>query len=135
VKLSLVRKSANSRNDLRERQRRDRSLAPAMRTRYPQYASLRLECDFSDYTGAPPAPHVMVLHPPAAAFFVFPCPYSDCDGEFDLTAAVAGLAGKDDTHCEGKLRCAGQRTRDRNGRLPCLLTLEYAIHATLMQAG
>jgi hypothetical protein len=72
MKLSLVRKSGSGRNELRERQRRDRSLAPAMRARYPQFASLRLECDFRDHVGAPPAPHVMVLHPPAAAFFLFP---------------------------------------------------------------
>jgi hypothetical protein len=128
-------KTSSGRNELRERQRRDRSLAPAMRTRYPKFASLRLECDFSDHAGAAPAPHVMVLHPPAPAFFVFPCPYSDCDGEFDLTSAVAELARNEDTDGQGQLRCAGHRTRDRNGRLPCLLTLEFAIHATLANSS
>jgi hypothetical protein len=134
VKLGPVRKGGGGREELRERQRRDRSLAPAMRSRYPQFSSLRLECDFSDDAGAPPAPHVMVLHPPAAAFFVFPCPYSDCDGEFDLTAAVAELARDQDSHCEGQMRCAGHRVRDRNGRTPCQLTLEYSVHATLEKA-
>jgi hypothetical protein len=134
VKLSPVRKGASGREGLRERQRRDRSLAPALRHRYPQFAALRLQCDFSDVAGAAPAPHVMVLHPPAAAFFLFPCPYSDCDGEFDLTAAVEELARDCTTHCDGQLRCAGHRTRDRTGPAPCLLTLEYAIQATLAKA-
>jgi hypothetical protein len=135
VKLGQARKRGGGRDELRERQRRDRSLAPALRARYPRFASLRLECDFNDSSGAPPAPQVMVLHPPAAAFFVFPCPYSDCDGEFDLTAAVAELDRDQDTHYDGVLRCAGHRMRDRSGPAPCLLTLEYAIQATLAKPG
>src|SRR5688572_10547268 len=92
MKLSSSRKNSTGRNALRERQRRDRALAPAMRVRYPQFAALRLECEFSDAAVLAPAPHVMVMHPPAPAFFLFPCPFADCDGEYDLTAAVADLA-------------------------------------------
>ena len=86
--------SANSRNQLRERQRRDRATAQVMRNMYPQFASLKLEFDFSeaDPDAAAPAPHLLVMHPPSQAYFVFPCPYADCDGEFDLTTAVAALA-------------------------------------------
>jgi len=40
--------SANSRNQLRERQRRDRATAQVMRAMYPQFASLKLEFDFSE---------------------------------------------------------------------------------------
>jgi hypothetical protein len=135
MKLSSSRKAATGRNALRERQRRDRALAPAMRVRYPQFAALRLECDFTDGGVSAPAPHVMVMHPPAPAFFLFPCPYADCDGEFDLTAAVAGLANDNGTQCDGQLKCAGHRTPDRNGRMPCLLTLDYSIHATVVIPG
>ena len=136
MKLSSSRKNATGRNALRERQRRDRALAPAMRVRYPQFAALRLECDFSgDAAVSPPAPHVMVMHPPAPAFFLFPCPYADCDGEYDLTAAVAELARDGGTQCAGQLRCAGHRTPDRNGRMPCLLTLDYSFTATVLIPG
>ena len=78
--------SANSRNQLRERQRRDRATAQVMRALYPQFASLKLEFDFSepDPDASAPAPHLLVMHPPSQAYFVFPCPYADCDGEFDL---------------------------------------------------
>ena len=86
--------SANSRNQLRERQRRDRATAQVMRALYPQFASLKLEFDFSepDPDASAPAPHLLVMHPPSQAYFVFPCPYADCDGEFDLGSVVAELA-------------------------------------------
>ena len=131
MKLSSGGKSSSGRNALRERQRRDRALAPPMRVRYPQFASLRLECEFSDGAVSAPAPHVMVMHPPAPAFFLFPCPYADCDGEFDLTAAVADLAREGATQRDGQLCCAGHRTVDRSGRTPCRLTLDYSLHATV----
>jgi len=83
--------SASGRNQLRERQRRDRATAQVMRNAYPQFASLRLEFDFSEPETSAPAPQVLVLHPPSQAYFVFSCPYADCDGEFDLTTEVAAL--------------------------------------------
>jgi hypothetical protein len=132
VKLTNIGK-ASGRNQLRERQRRDRAMTPLMRARYPQFSALRLEFDFSDEATAAPAPHLMVMHPPAQAYFLFPCPYADCDGEFDLSVPVAQLATDGETRCEGQLRCAGHRTRDRNGRTPCLLTLEYTISANVEQ--
>ena len=121
--------SANSRNQLRERQRRDRAIAPVMRTLYPQFASLKLEFGFSevDPDVSAPAPHLLVMHPPTQAYFVFPCPYADCDGEFDLSSAVAELARSHETNCQGSRKCGGQRVRDKNGRTPCQLTLEYTI--------
>lgn len=120
---------ANSRNQLRERQRRDRATAQLMRAMYPQFASLRLEFEFKDphSDAAAPAPHLLVMHPPSQAYFVFRCPYSDCDGEFDLTAAVAELAHSQEPHSHGTQKCGGQRVRDKSGRTPCQLTLEYSI--------
>jgi hypothetical protein len=121
--------SGNSRTQLRERQRRDRAIAQVMRNLYPQFASLKLEFEFSepDPDASAPAPHLLVMHPPSQAYFVFPCPYADCDGEFDLTSAVAELARSRGPHSHGSLKCGGQRVRDKNGRTPCQLTLEYNI--------
>ncbi len=117
--------NSSSRNQLRERQRRDRATAQTMRNSYPQFASLRIEFDFSEPETSAPAPQVLVLHPPSQAYFVFPCPYADCDGEFDLTSAVAALPRSGDVSSEGHQRCGGQRVRDQRGRMPCGLTLEY----------
>jgi hypothetical protein len=121
--------SANSRNQLRERQRRDRALSQPLRVRYPQFASLRLQFEFRESNPeiAAPAPHLLVMHPPTQAYFVFPCPYADCDGEFDLTSAVADLARSRKPHIHGIQTCGGQRVRDKNGRTPCELKLEYSL--------
>jgi hypothetical protein len=121
--------SANSRTQLRERQRRDRATAQAMRVVYPQFASLKLEFGFreTDPDISVPAPHLLVMHPPSQAYFVFPCPYADCDGEFDLSSAVAELARSHEAHCKGTQKCGGQRVRDKNGRTPCQLTLSYTL--------
>jgi hypothetical protein len=121
--------SANSRTQLRERQRRDRATAQVMRVMYPQFASLKLKFAFResnpDISG--PAPHLLVMHPPSQAYFVFPCPYADCDGEFDLASVVAQLARSHEPHVHGSHKCGGQRVRDKNGRTPCELTLEYTL--------
>jgi hypothetical protein len=120
--------AANGRSQMRERQRRDRAATRLMREKYPQIASLRLEFSFIDDVPFPPAPQVTEMHPPTKAYFVFPCPYADCDGEFDLASAVDTLAkgARDNT---GHLKCCGQRNRDRNGRSACELTLNYSLTA------
>jgi hypothetical protein len=130
VKLANAGKG-NGRNQLRERQRRDRAMTPPLRAKFPQYAALRLQFVFSDAATTAPSPHLMVLHPPAPAYFLFPCPYADCDGEFDLSAPVLQLAGSGETSCDGRMRCAGHRAGDRAGGTQCLLTLEYSVTATL----
>jgi hypothetical protein len=120
--------AANARVQMRERQRRDRLATPALRTRFPQFSSVRFDFEFSDSGPFTPAPLATVMHPPACAYFFFPCPYADCDGEFNLTAPVAELAKEDDAHRDGHLKCSGHRTGDK-GRVPCQLTVEYHIEA------
>jgi hypothetical protein len=121
--------SAQGRNQLRERQRRDRATAQLLRVSYPQFASLRLQFEFREANPdiAPPVPHLLHMHPPSHAYFLFPCPHADCDGEFDLTSAVAELARSSERRCDGRQVCGGQRIRDKNGRGPCQLALKYSI--------
>lgn len=128
MKLAPVR-LADRRNSMRERQRRDRMATQLMRDRYPQFASLRLDFEFSDSGPFTPAPQVTVLHPPARTYFFFPCPYADCDGEFDLTEPVAQLVRSGESRAEGQLTCCGERAREREKRSPCELRLEYEIVA------
>jgi len=127
MKLAFA-KGVNGRGQMRERHRRDRAATAVMSVRFPQFTSLRLDFDFSDGGPFTPAPQVTVMHPPARAFFSFPCPYVDCDGEFDLSAVVATLAQEQDRQCTGELRCCGQRAGNK-GRTPCQLTLAYTIEA------
>ena len=126
--------SANSRNQLRERQRRDRATAQVMRALYPQFASLKLEFDFSepDPDASAPAPHLLVMHPPSQAYFVFPCPYADCDGEFDLGSVVAELARSKEPHTPRNAevrRPAGPR-QERAHALPAHARIHHRAGAT-----
>ena len=114
---------AAGRDAMRERQRRGRIAAPALRTRYPGLSSLQLEFDFSDRSDFLPSPQVTVFHPPAPAYFSFACPYSDCDGEFNLAKPVDLAVSSREPHCRGQLRCAGTRHRGA----ACTLCLEYSI--------
>lgn len=122
-------KTIKGRSLTRERQRRDRAAMPALRVRFPKISTLKIEFVFRDRNPFTPAPQTTVLHPPATAYFVFPCPYMDCDGEFDLSEPVAGAA-KTDEPCDGHVKCNGHRRLDA-GPVPCELTLEYSIEASL----
>jgi hypothetical protein len=122
-----VASSANARGQMRERQRRDRAATATMKARYPQFGSLRLVFDFSGAGPFTPAPQVNVMHPPAKAYFVFPCPHADCDGEFDLTSPIDSLARDGAALGNGHLGCPGHRSVDRKGRAACGLSLDYKI--------
>ncbi len=114
------------RGAVRERHRRDRAAAPLLRTRYPRLASLQLDFVFSESTEFLPSPQVTQFHPPARAFFCFACPYSDCDGEFDLTAPVDQFVNAGQPSASGQLRCTGKRHKG----VSCTLCLEYSISAS-----
>jgi hypothetical protein len=114
---------------MRERHRRDRSRTPVLRARFPQFEALRLEFDFSDAGPFTPTPQVAVLHPPAPAYFVFPCPYADCDGEFDLTPPIDSMVNADEQRCDGQMRCAGHRCLESGARTACGLTLDFQVVA------
>lgn len=113
--------------------RRDRATAQVLRTAFPTVEHLRIEFRFQGPGSSTPTPQSHLLYPPARAFFEYRCPYSDCDGQFDLGAAVrAALA--DATHrAEGVLECRGWRGRDQTSRRPCLLQLVYEVTATYQQ--
>lgn len=113
--------------------RRDRATAEVLRTAFPTLQHLRIELRFRGPLSSVPAPQLHVLYPPARAFFEYRCPYSDCDGQFDLNGAVKA-ALSDATHrAEGLLECHGSRGRDHASRRPCLLQLVYEVTATYQQ--
>jgi hypothetical protein len=113
----------HGREAMRERQRRGRTETPARRVHYPALSSLQIDFDFSDQGDFIPSPQVVVFHPPAPAYFCFACPYSDCDGEFDLTRTVDLAVSSGEPQSSGQVRCAGTRHR---GAL-CTLCLEFSI--------
>lgn len=130
MKLALVSPAA-TRQDRRERLRRDRAAAPALRVVFPAVQQIRLELVFEDEASSTtPASQSHVLHPPARAFFEFPCPYADCDGQFDLTDSVKS-AMADPTHrVQARLECPGRRSRQIGPKQPCQLRLICTVTAT-----
>src|SRR5579872_6706386 len=93
---------------------RERADAATLRKTFPDVEQLRVELTFSDSRARSPSPQVHTLYPAAPAFFRFPCPCPDCDGDFDLSAVVKQLL-TGPSSCErklsGQLSCGGTRFR------------------------
>jgi len=129
VRLGHAR-SASTRQERAAQLHRDQQAAPKLRVMFPAVEQLRFELSFeSNGTSTPPVPQSRVFHPPARAYFSFPCPYADCDGRFEL-AAAAHAAVEDPSHSiEGVLECAGVRASDLASKPPCPLRLHYKLTA------
>lgn len=114
-----------------DRLRRNRAAALALRTAFPRVQELRLEFTFEAEGSHAPAAQSRLLYPPAQAFFEFPCPHADCDGQFDLTPVVRRTVD-DHTHAaRGTIVCSGTRAVQRDSRQPCRLHLIYSVTALL----
>ncbi len=60
--------------DRMERLKRDRAAAAVLRAAFPTVERLCVELSFTSTTSNTPAFQSHQLHPPARAFFHFPCP-------------------------------------------------------------
>jgi hypothetical protein len=129
MKLALVSPAAE-RQERRDRLRRDRAAALALREAFPAVQQLRLELLFQGTAPTTPAPQSHTLHAPARAFFEFPCPYADCDGQFDLSAAVKAALADPAHRATGTLGCSGKRAVRVGEKEPCQLHLNYIVTAT-----
>lgn len=114
-----------------ERLRRSRAAAPALRTAFPSVQQVRLEFRFEATGAHTPAAQSHQLYPPAPAFFEFPCPHADCDGQFDLTDVVRSTVADHAHASRGALVCSGCRALDRTSKQPCRLQLHYSVTALL----
>lgn len=132
MRLTPLRAPA-TRQERADRLRRDRAAALALRAAFPEVSQLRLDLQFEGNAATTPASQVHVLHPPARAFFTFPCPYADCDGQFDLTEAVSAALADASHQTTGLLECSGLRARDHASKQPCQLRLVYVIAAAYQQ--
>lgn len=124
--------ASSTANSPAERMRRDRASAATLRAAFPNVELLRLELSFRAAANAPTA-QSHLLHPPARAFFRFPCPYADCDGQFDLASAVQAALADPAHQTQGRLECAGTRNHS-DSRRPCQLQLDYTVTATCAAA-
>jgi hypothetical protein len=130
MKLALITPAAK-RQVRWELLRRNRATALPLREVFPAVQQLRLELLFRGPGSNSPAMQSHTLHEAARAFFEFPCPYADCDGQFDLSTAVK-VALADPTHrTSGELECSGKRVVRMGASEPCGLRLQYTVTAAL----
>jgi hypothetical protein len=133
MKLALVTPAAK-REVRRERLRRSRATALALREVFPAVQQLRLELLFRGPGSTTPAMQSHTLHAAARAFFEFPCPYADCDGEFDLSTAVKAAVANPTHRTTGELECSGKRVVRMGSSELCRLRLNYTVTAAF-QSG
>jgi hypothetical protein len=129
MKLALVT-PATKRQVRRERLRRSHATALALREVFPAVQQLRLEFLFRGGSTSP-AMQSRVLYAAARAFFEFPCPYADCDGQFDLGTAVKAALENPTHGTAGELECSGTRVVRMGASEACQLRLNYAVTAVL----
>jgi len=120
--------------DRADRLRRIRSAAQVVRVAFPAVQHIHLGLKFESANRLTPASQSHQLHPPARAFFEFPCPYADCGGSFDLTGAVNAAVADQARHSEGVLNCEGLRPLSYASRQLCGLRLIYTVDATFYPA-
>jgi len=90
---------------------------------------VRIELSFEDRGSPSPTAQLHTLYPPARAFFTYPCPHSDCDGEFELADAVRAAVCAGTLSAQGSLSCTGVRPSDKGSKRACELRLAYTITA------
>lgn len=129
MKLELITPAAK-RQERRERLRHGRATALALREVFPAVQQLRLDLLFWSPGPNTPAMQSHTLHAAAHAFFEFPCPYADCDGQFDLGSAVQAALANPTHHATGQLECSGKRVVRVGGSELCGLHLSYTVTAS-----
>jgi hypothetical protein len=113
----------------KEQWRQDRAAAKTMREAYPKLAQMRVELTFVEAVARVPAAQSHVMHPPARAFFQFPCPYAACEGRFDLTTAASLIFSSAAARKTGNLECTGVRPKGSALKQPCGVQARYTIVA------
>jgi len=127
-------RGAAMRQDQSAQLRRDQDAAPKLSVMFPAVQQLRIELSFEGGGATTPVPQARILHPPARAHFSFPCPYGDCDGRFELAAAVHAAVADPSHRFEGVLECAGSRASDIASKSPCQLRLHFTLTAACSSA-
>lgn len=113
----------------RQRWLRDRAAARTLRSAFPGVERVCVDLTFRETAGPPPGAQSHAVHPGGRAFFEFLCPHADCDGTFDLSAAVNSVIRDASLQAVGTLDCKGMRPRPGLTRGPCGVSVRYTIVA------
>lgn len=95
----------------------------------PGLESVDVELRFEPVDGLAHADQLFSLFPAAKAYFVYPCPFGDCDGLYDLQSRVlTALEGKKSSASDS-LKCTGARIRNGVPGSACELQMSFTIQA------
>ena len=123
------RKKTSVFREREEQLRRGRAAAQTLRSAHPAITSIGVQLRFLSKEVPFHAPQSFALYPPAKMHLAFPCPFGDCSGIYELDeAAMPALTGDKQT-VNGKVECAGLRSRDGASGQPCGLWVSYSITA------
>jgi hypothetical protein len=112
-----------------ERLRKGRAVAHTLRDAFPSATVVNVHLKFLCTSAPLHAAQSFSLYPAARAYFAYPCPYGDCDGIYDLSAAADQTLGREKTRVAGVVECSGSRSRDGLQGQPCGLRVSYTITA------
>jgi hypothetical protein len=129
MKLALLTPAAK-RQLRRERLLDSRATALPLRDAFPAVQKLRLDLLFRSPDSLSPATQSHTLYTAARAFFEFPCPYADCDGQFVLDTAVKTALAVPTHQATGSIECSGNRAVRVGANELCGLHLSYTVTAS-----
>lgn len=119
----------------KEQLRKDRAAARPLRDTFPRVASIRIELVFREADTVAPAAQSHTLHPPARAFFEFPCPHADCDGRLNLSVTVERLVLQSARDFGITLVCPGVRSKGAATKSPCGLEARCSLAAEYLASA
>ncbi|MCU0758551.1 MAG: hypothetical protein MUF07_05020 [Steroidobacteraceae bacterium] len=114
-----------------ERQRVARMRAPLLRELQASATCVSVKLTFAVDTRLEQETRSFEIHPPARAYFVYPCAFGDCNGRHDLDVVVRGLLRTGATQASGALQCGGHRSGGVVQGARCGLGLTYTISVQL----
>jgi hypothetical protein len=126
--MRLVRRRKATSADIRlDQLRQARVDAPTLRQILPNAAQVWVELAFDADARLAQSARVFKIYPAAQAYFVYSCPFGDCDGVFDLNEPVFAMLRTHTCQATGALHCAGHKPRRADPGLQCGLGMAYAV--------
>jgi hypothetical protein len=105
------RRKATTAELKRDQLRQARDDAPTLRQLLPDASQVWIKLAFDADVRLVPAPRMFTVYPSAQAHFVYPCPFGDCDGSYDLNSAVFAMLLEHTCQVSGSLQCTGHKAR------------------------
>jgi hypothetical protein len=115
--------------DRRDELLKQRAASETLRAVCPEAELVSVQLEFKTQAPVSHASQAHALYPPAKAHFVYPCPYGDCDGVYDLQSVALEALGRKGRRVSGSLKCTGNRSREGAAGVPCGLEVSYSISA------